>query len=450
MKTQCRKTVCLLLALILINALALPALADGAYIDNPHWKETTADAVTQLYNGRQSFVAMFYSATCFNSGLRKTMIDDWMTKYDFDVYGVDMNQYNAPNWVWNAVGAQSATTPFICIVENGTVSCYTAKESMRSIQKRLQEYLGVYDEDEIDFSRIDTETYHNYSTHASTAADQHCMSRSEIPDIIWNKAQEIVQGSSGERAKLKAIYDWVTTNIYYNYGMLNGTAPRQVSALETYVNESSVCEGYANLTKTFCNAVGIPCRVVSGFATGVDTDSTVENVWALYQTYLKGGDLETFSAAMRKYENHAWNEAYVGGEWIILDPTWGSNNDYYPDSRGRISGTPTDDYFDPNMESFCSTHLFYTDYSQDLIVTAQGQSLKVQGTLTAAETNAASYGILAVYNENGRLLEYAKTTVSGTTFSYTLDNAGDASYIKLFLLDNRCEPVSKPYYGRQF
>lgn len=449
MKARAKKVLCLVLALLLTGALFPPTLAEAAYIDNPHWKETTAAAVTQLYNSRQSFVVMFYSSSCFNSGLRKTMIDDWMTKYNFDVYGVDMEQYNAPNWVWSAIGAQSATTPFICIVEKGAASCYTAKDSMRSIQKRLQEFLGVYNEDEIDFTRIDTETYNSYSTHASTASSLYCLTKAEIPTVLWNKAQEIVQGISGDRAKVKAIYDWVTTNIYYNYGMLNGTVSRQVSALETYVNESSVCEGYANLTQAFCNAVGIPCRVVSGYATGVDTDSTVEDVWTLYQAYLDSGNLEAFSPAMRQYRNHAWNEAYVNGKWIILDPTWGSNNDYYPDARGRISGTPTDDYFDPAMESFCGTHLFYTDYSQDLTVSLRGQSLKVQGTLTAEERNAASQCILAAYDAKGRLLTAERLTVTGTSFSHTLENAGNAVRVKLILLNGRQAPVCAPYVGQR-
>ena len=293
---------------------------------------------------------------------------------------------------------------------------------MRSIQKRLQEYLGIYDASEISFHKLNYETYHAYSVRTATATAQYCTPVSEIPMALQTEANNIVNGAATDREKVKAIYDWVTTNIYYNYGMLDGTEPRRTSALETYYNRNSVCAGYANLTAALCNAVGIPCRVVTGFATGVDTESTVSDVWALYESFLNDDNLSAFEAGMASYENHAWNEAYVDGRWIILDTTWGSNNDYYPDARGRIHGAPTDAYFDPDLEWFSETHLFWTDYSSDFIVTATGGQVLVTGVLEEADQAAAAHFLMVCYDADGKMLECVTLNLSGTAVSQNLTN----------------------------
>lgn len=140
-----RKLSSMVLFVILVsNLLMMPASAEAPFIDNPHWQEVPAQTVTQMYNNHDSFVVMFFRHTCFNSNLRKTMLGDWMVKYNLDVYGVDCDQYSMPNWVWANITSQSATLPVICSVKNGVVSCFTAKDSMRSIQKQLQEYLGKH------------------------------------------------------------------------------------------------------------------------------------------------------------------------------------------------------------------------------------------------------------------------------------------------------------------
>lgn len=448
MKLASRRFALVLFLILTLHTLAMPAHAETPFVDNPHWKEVPVNTVTQMRSADQSFVVMFFRHTCFNSNLRKTMLEGWMENYDLDVYGVDCDQYSIPGWALPNSSSQSITLPLICIVENGAASNFTAKDSMHSIQKRLQECLGVYDEAEIDFSRLNTQIYEGYSLRASTAASQHCMAAQDIPSVIQNEAESIVQGLSGDREKLKAIYDWVTTNIYYNYGMLNGTVQRRTSALETYTYKNSVCSGFANLTKTLCNAVGIPCRVVTGFATGVDTESTVGAVWQIYSNYVGNRDLTSFADNMASYENHAWNEAYVDGKWIILDTTWGSNNDYYPDQRGQIKGAPTDQYFDPDLTWFSESHLFWTDYSCDLDVTVSGDTLIVNGTLGENDIVAASRCLLVSYDHNGRLLDCIAVIPNGPTFTQSLKNHRNTETIKLFLLNNQYAPAVLPLLGK--
>ena len=360
-----KKLLAAVLALVMTVSL-LPAAAfaadSGKFIENDHWIELSSSEITQKYNNKETFVVMVFRHTCFNSKLRKVIVENWMDTYDLDVYGVDYDVYNMPRFLWDALN-NDVTLPAICFVENGRAEAYDAKESMKTIQKRLQEHLGIYDESAIDFSKLDKEIFRRYSVDEETVRDNYLIPAGGIPGDIVTETQKIVSGKTTDREKLKAIYDWVTTNIFYNYDMASGKVQRRVSAYETYYYMNSVCEGYSNLTASMCHAAGIPCRVVSGFATGVNTDNTVDTVWNIYSKYLSDGDLDSFRSAIAKYENHAWNEAFVDGEWIILDTTWGSNNDYYPSSGGLIPAKPTDEYFDPDMDWFSESHLFWTDYS---------------------------------------------------------------------------------------
>ncbi len=440
MKYLTRGIALALFVILLSLSLSVPAFAEEAFIDNPHWQEISSDTATQMYHQGQSFVVMFFAHDCFNSNLRKVMLNSWMTYYNLDVYGVESRRI--PSWAY-----KTGAMPIICVVDQGKATSFSGSDSMRSIQKRLQEYLGIYDETEIDFTRLNTQIYGNYSLHASTATSQYCMASQDIPSEIRDEAENIVQGLSRDRKKLKAIYDWVTTNIYYNYGMLDGTVPIWTSALETYTNKNSICSGYANLTKTLCNAIGIPCRVVTGFATGVNTESTVEDVWQLYKTYIEKQDLARFTADIARYENHAWNEAYVDGRWIILDTTWGSNNDIYSNG-GYIIGTPTDEYFDSDLERFSESHLFWTDYSCDLNVVSNGNQLIVNGTLDGNDVVTTSCCLLVSYDSDGRLLDCTTVTPFGAAFVHRLENHRNISKIKVFLLDDRYAPTTLPFLGK--
>lgn len=448
MKRLKRISSVVLIVVLLSQFFTISAFADELFIDSPHWQEVSTQTIKNMYNNQESFVVMFFRYTCFNSNLRKVMVKNWMETYGLDVYGVDCDQNGVPAWVFQNVSAKGIMLPVICFVKDGTAESFTADDSMRSIQKRLQEYLGINDSSgEVNFSRLNTDTYRAYSLHAVTAAS-YCMPAEEIPDEIRTEAENIVQGLSSDMDRLKAIYDWVTTNIFYNYGMMDGTYPKYVSAWYTYYYRNSVCSGFANLTSALCNAVGIPCRVVTGFATGVEVTSTVSDVWSIYSEYLSSGDLAAFSKEMAPYVNHAWNEAYIDGRWVILDTTWGCNNDYYPDQGGKIYGEPTDAYFDPALEWFSDSHLFWTDRSLDLTVTVNNSQIVVSGALDMEEAAAADHLLLALYDTNNRLLECSPVDLSGTAFSQSVANFENAAKVKVFLLTESYTPSAPPLLGK--
>lgn len=156
--------------------------------------------------------------------------------------------------------------------------------------------------------------------------------------VVKNLANRIIEGCTTDYDKLTAIHNWVCENIYYNSDSVNDKTPPPYSAVEVLDTRRAVCLGFATLSASLCRSVGIPCNVVSGYALGVGSDTQ----W-------------TDETSSTDYQNHAWNEAYVDGRWIIFDTTW--------DCKNKIengSAVTYDDishlYFDSNLDFFSANH----------------------------------------------------------------------------------------------
>lgn len=154
--------------------------------------------------------------------------------------------------------------------------------------------------------------------------------------VIVDLAERITAGKTSNYDKLLAIHDWMTNNIYYNRdGYYSGNYGK-TDAYGTYDSKRSVCQGYAELTVALGRAVGIPTRLVSGYALGISTSKT----W----------DEKNLKAS----SNHAWNEAFIDNRWIILDTTWDTFNKY---EGGKFrEGDKRYRYFDISLEYLSETH----------------------------------------------------------------------------------------------
>jgi len=90
-------------------------------------------------------------------------------------------------------------------------------------------------------------------------------------------------------SRVEAICEWVRANIEYRIGSTNATT----TAREVFMQRAGVCRDFAHLSVTFCRALNIPARLVSGYA--------------------------PFDEPPPDF--HAIFEAYVGGRWVMFDPT---------------------------------------------------------------------------------------------------------------------------------
>ncbi|GAA0596648.1 hypothetical protein GCM10009001_11000 [Virgibacillus siamensis] len=137
---------------------------------------------------------------------------------------------------------------------------------------------------------------------------------------IEDLAANLTKGVNGERKKAKAIYEYVAKNISYDVEKLEKDLFKlSDSALKTLQTKSGVCQDYAFLTVALLRATGIESHYIGGRAS---------------------------------LARHAWVEADINGEWLLMDPTWGAG--YVQD--GKFVPRYTDKYFDPNMEDFKKTH----------------------------------------------------------------------------------------------
>lgn len=149
-------------------------------------------------------------------------------------------------------------------------------------------------------------TVENMETiNALLAPEKHIESEDKL---VIDKAAEITKGLTTDRDKAKAIYQWVSKNINYDYTKygkhLNNDYDNEYGALQTLNTKSGVCYDYATLVAALGRASALQTKVVKGT-----------------------GKINGIAGY------HAWNEIYLADEnkWIKLDTSFAavSNQDYF-------------------------------------------------------------------------------------------------------------------------
>jgi transglutaminase-like putative cysteine protease len=88
--------------------------------------------------------------------------------------------------------------------------------------------------------------------------------------------------------RVTRICNWISERIEY----LSGTTTPTTSAFDTVTQLAGVCRDFAHLAIAFCRSLGIPARFVSSYAYGLNPP-----------------------------DFHVYIEAFLGGRWILFDPT---------------------------------------------------------------------------------------------------------------------------------
>ena len=89
-------------------------------------------------------------------------------------------------------------------------------------------------------------------------------------------------------ARVIAMRDWVERHFSY----VPGASTSDTTAMETFVKRQGVCRDYAHVMITLVRASGIPARIASVYALGVEPQ-----------------------------DFHAVAEVFIGGEWHLVDAT---------------------------------------------------------------------------------------------------------------------------------
>ena len=103
--------------------------------------------------------------------------------------------------------------------------------------------------------------------------------------------QSFVQSKFGKLAggpAVKAMRDWVEDRFTYVPGVSNS----ETTAADTFIRRQGICRDYAHVLITLVRAAGIPARIASVYALGVEPQ-----------------------------DFHAVAEIFLGGEWHLVDAT---------------------------------------------------------------------------------------------------------------------------------
>lgn len=102
----------------------------------------------------------------------------------------------------------------------------------------------------------------------------------------------LTKGLSEGMAKLKAIYQYVIHNITYDYEKINGLDTSYIPDADAILKSGSgICYDYASVMAVMLREAGIPAKLVMGYRSDIS-------------------------------EYHAWNEAYIDGNWLTVDTTF--------------------------------------------------------------------------------------------------------------------------------
>ncbi|NIT04362.1 hypothetical protein GTO10_05615 [Candidatus Saccharibacteria bacterium] len=128
---------------------------------------------------------------------------------------------------------------------------------------------------------------------------------------IKAQAAKLTDPSRGVAENARALYNFVSQNLSYDYARLEGGELTRLGALAALEQKNkAVCMEYTDLFIALSRAASIPTREVNGFA------YTTDEADRPLSLRIEGGDVL-----------HAWPQVYIPQTgWVMVDPTWGSTS----------------------------------------------------------------------------------------------------------------------------
>lgn len=111
-------------------------------------------------------------------------------------------------------------------------------------------------------------------------------------DLLTSLAADLFGDLPTGWTRVKAICDWVHSKVTFGYNFARPTK----TALDVFTERTGVCRDFQHLAVTFCRALNIPARYVTGYL----------------------GDIGV-PLSPSPMDFSAWFEAYLGGRWWTFD-----------------------------------------------------------------------------------------------------------------------------------
>ena len=121
---------------------------------------------------------------------------------------------------------------------------------------------------------------------------------SSVQNVKWSssdkaivKAKQLTQGKTTDEEKVKAIYNYIVSNVQYDYSLASSVANDYIPNINnTLSSNKGICYDYASLFAAMLRSVDVPTKLVMGNT-----------------SYVK--------------QYHAWNEVLLNGKWVTIDTT---------------------------------------------------------------------------------------------------------------------------------
>jgi hypothetical protein len=147
---------------------------------------------------------------------------------------------------------------------------------------------------------------------------------------IVKVVDSLVKNGRNDLDKVRAIYHWISTHIYYDYERAktlasNNFHDRSVDSI--FILRKGICIDYSRLTKFMLSAAKIKCEIIEGHGRYADED--------FFGT--------------EKDLRHAWNAVFLNNKWLFLDVTWAAIQNIGDDTGSN--------FFLMEPKDFIYTHL---------------------------------------------------------------------------------------------
>jgi hypothetical protein len=215
-------------------------------------------------------------------------------------------------------------------------------------------------------------------------------------DAVDSTIQKLVSelnlnSSKSDYEKVKAIYQYITVNVKYDYDTVNqpATHKEKFCAYGSVVDQLAVCQGYSCMFYRLALEAGIDCRIIDSIQL-----------------------------------NHTWNIVKLDGKYYLLDPTWdSSNSDLSYFLKGSLDfgdHANTDDNFQDT--SFAKTYTLadfqYGSSGLQSLGTAPDYTMITSDYMTistSAKNNRAK--VLVFYFNGCQATQALAKSLSGKTFA---------------------------------
>ena len=120
------------------------------------------------------------------------------------------------------------------------------------------------------------------------------------------KAQDLVKNASDTLGKVQAVYNWVVTNLSYDYDKAATVKSGYIPDLDNILQvKKGICYDYASLMSAMLRSQGVPVKMVFGYTSTGEYHAWI-NVWS---------------------EESGWMDSVIyfdGNSWKLMDPTFAS------------------------------------------------------------------------------------------------------------------------------